>query len=160
MLTAEQIREKIFLRAEEFRHCAREKKWSSAKYAYDSASRMAVFMELPESDMAALFGNRAYREDDSEPVVDGIFDEATVIKAYDECIKRNKTFDIQPYPGNPTETEDYDSDVYSRQAKADSPYREGGTTRDERQKTGAADTGTEKEDDCSRPDMGKLACLS
>lgn len=167
MLTAEQIREKIFRRAEEFRHCAREKKWSSAKYAYDSASRMAVFMELPESDMAALFGNRAYREDDSEPVVDGIFDEATVAKAYDECIKENRTFDIQPYPGNPTETEDYDSDVWSRQAKADSPYRvyrrayrEGGATRDEGQKTGATDAGTEKEDDCSRPEMGKLACLS
>lgn len=123
MLTAEQIREKIFLKAEEFKSYAIEKKWSSAKYAYDSASRMAVFMELPESDLVALFGNRAYREDDSEPVVDGIFDETTVIRAYDECIKENKTFEIQPYPGSPTSREDYDSDVWSQQAKADSPYR-------------------------------------
>lgn len=123
MLTAEQIREKIFLKAEEFRRYAREKKWSSAKYAYDSASRMAVFMELPESDLAVLFGNRAYRQDDSELVMDGMFDEATVKKAYDECIRTNRTFEIQPYPGNPTSTEDYDSDVWSRQAKADSPYK-------------------------------------
>ena len=123
MLTAEQIREKIFHRAEDFREYVRQKNWSGAKYAYFSASTMAVFMELPESDLAILFGNRAYREDDSEPVLDGMFDEATVSKAYDECIRANRTFEVQPYPGNPTTTEDYDSDVWSRTAKADSPYK-------------------------------------
>lgn len=123
MLSAEQIREKIFRRAEDFRKYAREKKWSRAKYAYDSASRMAVFMELPESDLAELFGNRAYREDDQEPVLDGLFDEATVQKAYDECIRENRTFEVQPYPGNPAIMEEYDSDIWSREARADSPYK-------------------------------------
>lgn len=123
MLSAEQIREKIFSRAEDFREYARQKNWSGAKYAYFSASTMAVFMELSEVDMAILFGNRAYREDDRDPVEAGIFDEDTVIRAYDECIRANRTFETQPYPGNPATTEDYDSDIWSRQARADSPYK-------------------------------------
>ncbi len=123
MLSAEQIREKIFSRAEIFREYVRQKNWSSAKYAYFSASTMAVFMELNESDMAILFGNRAYREDDRDPVEGGLFDEDSVIRAFDECIKANRTYEIQPYPGNPTITEDYDSDVWNRQARADSPYK-------------------------------------
>ncbi len=123
MLSSEQIREKIFSRAEDFRECARQKDWSGAKYAYFSASTIAVFMELSEADMAILFGNRAYREDEREAVEAGLFDEDTVIRAYDECIRANRTFEIQPYPGNPTITEDYDSDVWNRQARADSPYK-------------------------------------
>lgn len=125
MLTAEQIREKIFRRAEEFKEYAMQKEWSRAKYAYDSASRMAVFMELPESDLAMLFGNRAYREDDREPVERGMFDEELVIRAYDECIKQNRTFEVKPYPGNPNTTPDYDSDVWTRKdgsGAAHSPY--------------------------------------
>lgn len=123
MLSAEQIREKIFSRAEIFREYARQRNWSGAKYAYFSASTMAVFMELDEVDMAILFGNRAYREDDREPIEAGLFDENTVIRAYDECIKANRTFEIQPYPGNPITTENYDMDIWSRQARADSPYK-------------------------------------
>ncbi len=123
MLSAEQIREKIFGRAEDFREYIRQKNWSAAKYAYFSASTMAVFMELSETDMTVLFGNRAYREDDREPIEAGLFDEDSVIRAYDECIRANRTFEIQQYPGNPTIIEDYDSDFWSRQARADSPYR-------------------------------------
>lgn len=125
MLTAEQIREKIFTRAEDFRQYFKDKKWSQAKYAYDSASRMAVFMELPEADMAVLFGNRAYREDDREQIVNGLFNEEAVIRAYDECIRENRTFEVQPYPGNPNTEQDYDSDVWTRQegtGAAHSPY--------------------------------------
>lgn len=125
MLTAEQIREKIFRKAEEFEQHYWQKQWSRAKYAYDIASAMAVFMELPESDLAALFGNRAYREDDREPVEKGLFDEDLVIRAYDECIKQNRTFEVKPYPGNPNTTPDYDSDVWTRQGgsgAAHSPY--------------------------------------
>ena len=124
MLTAEQIRGKIFARAEDFKQYLREKKWPQAKYAYDSASRMAVFMELPESDMAILFGNRPYK-DDNDPIQRGLFDEESVQKAYDECIKANRTFEVQPYPGNPNTTQDYDSDVWTRQGgsgAAHSPY--------------------------------------
>lgn len=123
MLTAEQIREKIFQRAEDFRENIRQKNWSGAKYAYFSASTIAVFVELSDADKAALFGNRAYREDEQDTIEPGLFDEDSVMRAYDECIKANRTFEIQPYPGNPTITEDYDSDVWSRQARADSPYK-------------------------------------
>lgn len=125
MLTAEQIREKIFRSAEEFEQHCRQKQWSRAKHVYDRASAMAVFMELPESDLAVLFGNRAYREDDREPVERGLFDEALASRAYDECIKRNQTFEVKPYPGNPNTTPDYDSDVWARQVgsgAAHSPY--------------------------------------
>lgn len=125
MLTAEQIRDKIFRRAEEFKGYVSRKEWSRAKHAYDSASSMAVFMELPESDMAVLFGNRAYRENDEEPVERGLFDEEIVQKAYDECIRANRTFEVQPYPGNPNTTQNYDSDVWGRQdgsGAAHSPY--------------------------------------
>lgn len=122
MLTAEQIRDKIYRRAEEFQRYIADKKWSNAKYAYSSASAMAVFMELGESDMAVLFGNRAYREDDKDPVERGLFDEDLVYKAYMECIRQNTTYEIEPYPGNPNRTPDYDSDVWSRQKGSHSPY--------------------------------------
>lgn len=122
MLTAEQIRDKIYGRAEEFKDYAREKKWSQAKYAYSSASTMAVFMELPEEDMAELFGNRAYKDDDDQ-LEKGLFDEKLVSKAYDECIRSNQTFEVQPYPGNPNMVEDYDADIWSRKKKSQySPY--------------------------------------
>lgn len=124
MLTAEQIREKIFRSAEEFKEYVRRKEWSRAKYAYDSASTMAVFMELPESDMAVLFGNRPYKGDD-DPMERGLFDEEIASRAYDECIKRNQTFEVKPYPGNPNTTPDYDSDVWTRHGgsgAAHSPY--------------------------------------
>ena len=125
MLTAEQIREKIFRSAEEFKQHYRQKQWSRAKHAYDRASAMAVFMELPESDLAVLFGNRAYREDDRESVEKGLFDEELVIRAYDECCRMNRTFEMKPYPGNPVTTPDYLEDVWSRQdgsGAAHSPY--------------------------------------
>lgn len=124
MLTAEQIREKIFRRADEFKEHARQKEWSRAKYAYDSASTMAVFMELPESDLAVLFGNRAYKEDD-DPMERGLFDEELVHRAYWECILANQTLEVKPYPGNPNTTPDYDSDIWARQVgsgAAHSPY--------------------------------------
>lgn len=125
MLTAEQIREKIFCSAEDFKRYCQAKQWSRAKGIYDRASAMAVFMELPESDLAVLFGNRAYREDDREPVEKGMFDEELVIRAYDECIKQNRTYEVKPYSGNPATTPDYLEDVWSRQdgsGAAHSPY--------------------------------------
>lgn len=121
MLTAEQIREKIFRSAEDFKQYITEKKWSQAKYAYDRASAMAVFMELPESDMAVLFGNRAYKDDD-DPIERGLFDEEQVQRAYDECIRRNQTFEVKPYPGNPNKVKDYGQDIWSRQQGPWSSY--------------------------------------
>ena len=64
MLTAEQIREKIYALADHFDRCFAAKKWSQAWYAYESASMMAVFMELPQEDMYELFMNHAEKDDD------------------------------------------------------------------------------------------------
>lgn len=125
MLSAEQIREKIFRKAEDFKQHYYEKKWSQAKYDYDTASSIAVFIELSEADMVELFGGRPYLEDNGEEPVDGLFREAEVEKAYDECIKRNQTYEVKPYPGNPNRTQNYGIDVWSRQqpeAGQHSPY--------------------------------------
>ncbi|MCM1233493.1 MAG: hypothetical protein NC489_25540 [Ruminococcus flavefaciens] len=122
MLTAGQIREKIFRSAEDFKAYYRQEQWSRAKYVYDRASAMAVFMELPETDLAALFGNRAYREDDREPVEKGLFDEELVIRAYDECIRQGRTYEVQPYPGSPAAMPDYPGDVWDRQGGSGAAY--------------------------------------
>lgn len=83
MLTAEQIRDKIFTLADWFEECYANKKWSQARYAYESASMMAVFMELPPEDMYELFGNHA-ADPDNEPPEWGRFNRD---KAH-ECFER------------------------------------------------------------------------
>ena len=81
MLTSGQIRDKIYALGEHFDRCYAEKKWSQARYAYESASMMAVFMELPTEDMQELFGNHA---DDDDPPEWGVFDRDKV----HECFER------------------------------------------------------------------------
>ena len=122
VLSAEEIREKVFRKAEDFRQHFYEKKWAQAKHDYDMASSMAVFMELGEDDMAVLFGSRPYLEDDREEPADGLFREAEVEKEYWECIKRNQTYEVKPYPGNPNKVKDYNMDVWSRQQAAAMPH--------------------------------------
>ncbi len=99
MLTAKEIRDKIFLQAEVFKQYYRAKDWAGAKYAYDAARTMTVFVELDESDLIELFGSRAYTN--TQPPTRGLFDEDMVSKAYWECIKRNQTYENKPYPGVP-----------------------------------------------------------
>lgn len=82
MLTAEQIRDKIYALADLFDRYYAEKNWAQARYAYESASMMAVFMELPQEDMYELFMNHA--TDDDDPPEWGRFDRD---KAH-ECFER------------------------------------------------------------------------
>ena len=124
MLTADQAKDKLYRKAEEFKKYFYEKKWSQAKHAYDSASTVAVFLELEERDMMQLFGSRAYVPDDEEPR-DGLFREEMVERAYWECIRRNQTYEVKPYSGNPNTTPHPEEDVWSRQQNvgaAHSPY--------------------------------------
>lgn len=83
MLTSEQIRDKIYALADWFDECYAKKNWSQARYAYESASTMAVFMELSQEDMYELFGNHA-EDPDNEPPEWGRFDRD---KAH-ECFER------------------------------------------------------------------------
>lgn len=97
MLTAEQIRAKVFGLADEFDRLYNEKKYAQAKYAYDTASTMAVFMELPQEDMYELFMNHA--PDNEETPEWGLFNRDKVHACYLWCIRNNQTREIQPYHG-------------------------------------------------------------
>lgn len=92
MLTAEQIRDKIFDLPYAFNVRFKNKEYGKAKYLYDMAVQITVFVDLPEADRITLFGNRAYKED-SEELQDGMFRQESVQKAYAECWKANETRD-------------------------------------------------------------------
>ena len=62
MLTAEQIRDKIYALADAFEEHYAAKQYALAKADYDKASTMAVFMELPREDIYELFMNHNPRE--------------------------------------------------------------------------------------------------
>ena len=95
MLTAEEIRDKIYRLAEDFEHYFKEHKYAQAKYAYDTASTMAVFMELPEKDMRELFMNQ--NEDEDDYMEWGRFNMENVRYCYLWCIKHNATYEVQPF---------------------------------------------------------------
>ena len=92
MLNEKQAKNKLQEYAERFvQHC-HNKNWAAAKFIYFRALLAATFLELPEEDMAELFGNRAYKADHEE-LKDGIFPEAMVERASWECIRQNTTYD-------------------------------------------------------------------
>ncbi len=89
-----EIRQALRQMPAEFMVYYRNKDYGRAKNCYDTARTVAVFVELSEKEMMELFGDR-------EQEVEGKFKEEYVQKAYWECIKANKTFEVKPYPGNP-----------------------------------------------------------
>lgn len=101
MLTERQIRNKLYEYADQFRSAYMRKEWARAKLLYDASREVAVFLELPEQDLAELFGNRAYK-DDREELVDGLFPEREVERASWECVRIHKTYDdlhLKPQDG-------------------------------------------------------------
>lgn len=92
MLTEKEVRDKLYEYAEQFHGAYMRKEWARAKFLYFRAQTVAVFLELPEAELAELFGNRAYRED-WEPLKDGIFPEQEVERASWECIRIGRTYD-------------------------------------------------------------------
>lgn len=97
MLKTEEIRKKVYLQADMFRHYYRNKEYARAKAAYDTARTVSVFCEMEETDMKALFGDRPYIGED-EKAKEGAFKEEEVQKAYMECIRQNKTYENKAYP--------------------------------------------------------------
>lgn len=95
MLTAEQIRTKIYKLAEDFEEMYRAKQYAQAKYIYESASMMAVFMELPQEDMHELFMN--HNDDEDAPPVWGRFNMTAVRRCFSECIRANKTYELEAF---------------------------------------------------------------
>lgn len=104
MLTAEQIREKLYASAQQFDEAYMRKQYAKAKNIYDTAERVALFVDLPQEDRKKLFMNQNDSDErDAQPVW-GAFNQDWVRRAYIECIKRNQTFDSktpdQTYYGN------------------------------------------------------------
>lgn len=99
MLTAEQIRDKIYALADAFEEHYAAKQYALAKADYDKASTMAVFMELPREDIYELFMNHNPSErEDAEPIW-GRFNKEKVRECYLWCIRHNQTNELEPYHG-------------------------------------------------------------
>lgn len=92
MLTAEQIREKLYASAQKF-----DAAYAKAKNIYDTAERVALFIDLPQEDRKKLFMNQSDDEDKNAVPVWGVFNQDHVRKSYMECIKQNKGFETKPY---------------------------------------------------------------
>ena len=92
MLTERQIRDKLHEYAQQFGISYLNKEWARAKLLYFQAQLVATFLELPEAELAELFGNRPYKED-WEELRPGLFPEDEVERASWECIRNNHTYD-------------------------------------------------------------------
>lgn len=78
---------KLYRMPERFREQYQNKEWAAAKNTYDTAVKVALFMELPESERNKLFGSR---QEYPDHVAAGLFPEWMVDKVYLECVvKRN-----------------------------------------------------------------------
>ena len=91
MLDHGQIMEGLREEAERFRDVYKRKEYLKAMWIYNNASAIAVFLRLPEEDMAELFGNRPYRTNEKEEIIDGLFKEEYCNKAMLWCIKNKCT---------------------------------------------------------------------
>lgn len=94
MLESRDIEKKLFELPVLFREHMKCKRYFEAKACYDKARTVALFIELEQDKMTELFGERGER---SVYIVEGLFKEEQVIKAYEECIKQNKTYENKKY---------------------------------------------------------------
>ena len=86
--------EKLREWAKEFTVKYFKKEYHAAKYIYDSAIRVAEFLELPQDIRDELFGYR----DDNDMWIDGRFEKSWVEKAYLECtINTYKSYEVESY---------------------------------------------------------------
>lgn len=92
MLAEKEIMDKLYGYAEQFNLSCQNKEWPRAKMLYFKAQTVATFLELPESRLAELFGNRPYKED-WEPLEPGLFHEDKVEQVSWECVRIHKTYD-------------------------------------------------------------------
>lgn len=90
---------KLYRMPDQFKDQFRAGEWPAAKNTYDTAVKVALFMELPEEERNQLFGSRQGYPD---KVIDGLFPEAMVDKVYLECVvKRDLGRESQRTPPSP-----------------------------------------------------------
>lgn len=97
MLTQEQIREKLYASAEQFKAAYIAKQYARAKNIYDTAERVALFVDLSMDDRRKLFMSQTESDDKDAKPEWGAFDQDWVRDAYMQCIKINQTFDQKRY---------------------------------------------------------------
>ena len=92
MLTEQEVKDKLYDYADQFRIRCQRKEWWAAKMLYFRAQTVATFLQFTDAELAALFGNRAYKED-WEQLKDGLFPEREVERAGWECVRMHRTYD-------------------------------------------------------------------
>ena len=94
MLDQKRIMDKLFELPDLFKAHMKNKAYSQAKACYDKAVTVAVFLELEEKEMHQLFGERGDR---GVFIIEGLFNEEQVQRAYLECIKKGETYENKKY---------------------------------------------------------------
>lgn len=80
--------------AREFSDLYCQKKYAAAKYKYDSALRVAEFLDIPKEVREELFG---YYDEDND-WIDGMFIKSWTEKAFLECtIKYYQSYEVESY---------------------------------------------------------------
>lgn len=97
MLTQEQIRKKLYASAEQFKDAYMAKQYARAKNIYDTAERVALFVDLPMDDRRKLFMSQNDSDDKDAKPIWGAFNQDMVRDAYMQCIKAGQTFEVKKY---------------------------------------------------------------
>ena len=100
MLTEQEVKDKLYDYADQFTLRCQRREWAAAKMLYFRAQTVATFLEFSETELARLFGNRAYKEE-GEQLKDGLFPEWEVERAGWECVRIHRTYDdlhLRPLP--------------------------------------------------------------
>ena len=97
VLTQEQIRKKLYASAEQFKDAYMAKQYARAKNIYDTAERVALFVDLPMDDRRKLFMSQNDSNDKDAKPIWGAFNQDMVRDAYMQCIKAGQTFEMKKY---------------------------------------------------------------
>ena len=87
MIDDKRVWQKLEEMAAVFNNHIKAKRYQQAKYCYDTARNVSVFMEMEEKESQMLFGTR---EGKGEIEKEGMFKEELVQKVYYECCVRGK----------------------------------------------------------------------
>jgi len=98
MVDGKTLMDKLYILPKQFKLHMLRKEYARAKYCYDTAVSVAVFLELDTTQMQELFGERGER---GVTIRNGLFPEESVQKAYFECIRMNKARENSKYAGIP-----------------------------------------------------------
>ena len=83
--TNDYLMDKFLQMPEQFKEAFRQREWARAKYLYDSAIVIGLFLEVPESVRERVFGSRQHEE-----VIDGMFPEWMLEQVMRECVIKNR----------------------------------------------------------------------